>query len=146
MKVSIRSATMNDAKTMAVLAQDLGFKGTDEEFSSNLRAAISDPAVSVYVAESERSTVIGWAATEQRNFIQAGRSLEVTALVVAPSLRGRGVGRALMTAIESDALVAKLPAVRLRSSAVRVGTHEFYKAIGYEIQKTQHCFIKRLRG
>lgn len=146
MKVFIRPATVDDAKAMVPLAHDLGFKGAEADFSHNLRTALSDPGVSVYVAESGQELVVGWAAAEQRNILQMGRSLEVTALVVAPVLRGRGVGRALMAAIESDALTARLPVVRLRSSVARTEAHAFYEAVGYEVQKTQHCFIKRLRA
>lgn len=146
MQLLIRPALATDAPAMAALGHDLGFRGSEQDFQGNLQDAIADPAVSVYAAESEQAIVIGWAAAERRIFVQSGRVLEITALVVAPDVRGQGVGRALMAAIESDALSVGLSVVRLRSSVVRTGPHGFYKSLGYEVQKTQHCFIKRLRA
>lgn len=146
MKISIRRAVVGDSKAMAFLARDLGFRGSDEDFLDNLQAAMADPAVSLHVAESPEGILAGWAATERRNIVQAGRSLEVTALVVARNLRGAGVGRALMIAVESEARALGLPMVRLRSNVVRTEAHAFYEAIGYEVQKTQHCFVKRMQA
>ena len=143
-KVSIRRAEQTDAKAMTPLACDLGFNGDEIQFGKNLENALSTPTVTVYVAESEPGKIVGWAAVEDRNIVQMGKTLEVTALVVKESARNLGIGRLLMQMIESDALKSGLPIIRLRSSLVRTSAHKFYQAIGYEVQKTQHCFIKRL--
>ena len=63
-------------------------------------------------------------------------------LAVHPAFQRRGVGRALVAAIEADAKRAKLEAVRV-GTPFAVG---FYKKTGYRIDSTEYALVRELIG
>jgi GNAT superfamily N-acetyltransferase len=56
----------------------------------------------------------------------------ITSLVVDPSERGQGFGRALVIAAESTLIQAGCGLIEVTSHARRTDAHEFYRHIGYE--------------
>ncbi len=86
-------------------------------------------------AAAPRSTAdaSGWAAPP---------SARITALVVDPDRRSRGIGRHLLEAVEAAARRRGCGAVELTSSAHRHSAHRFYLAAGY--QELPHRFFKQL--
>jgi len=68
----------------------------------------------------------------------------VKGLVVASSARSHGVGSRLMEVAEAWALARGLREVVVRSNVIRDRAHAFYTRIGYQEQKRQVKFKKRL--
>jgi predicted GNAT family N-acyltransferase len=68
-------------------------------------------------------------------------SRQVRQVVVAPSARGAGVGRALMAALESIALAERAEDLWLHS---RESAIEFYERLGYTVES--ETFISPLTG
>jgi len=64
--------------------------------------------------------------------------------VVHEDARGRGVGRALVSAAEDWARERGYTMVSVRSNVIRRDAHEFYKGLGYEPTKSQFKFRKKL--
>jgi GNAT superfamily N-acetyltransferase len=64
-------------------------------------------------------------------------------IIVDPAFRGRGVGRALMIAVEDQARAARCTKLMLLSSVSRVGAHRFFATIGFDAEK-KRGFIKYL--
>ena len=67
---------------------------------------------------------------------------KISALVVDESHRGRGIGRALVNAMEAEARVRRSALLFLTTAAQREDAHEFYRRLGLE--ETGRRFAKRL--
>jgi acetyltransferase len=93
------------------------------------RAALAEPSRIVLVAELDGEAV-GMAHLVPSGAANAPHRAEVQRVAVAERVRGQGVGRALMAAVEQTALDAGL-------SLLWLTTHEasdacaFYEAVGY---------------
>jgi GNAT superfamily N-acetyltransferase len=67
--------------------------------------------------------------------------------VVDAALRGRGVGRALLAAVEREARALGCRDIEITSARDRVGALAFYTALGYEdICGRAARLVKRLDG
>lgn len=65
-------------------------------------------------------------------------------LAVEPSLQGRGIGRALMTAAERHALAADKPVIELQTRVELVENHRTFARLGFrETARTAHAGYDR---
>src|SRR6266511_315164 len=120
--VQIRAARPADAPALGRLLTELGYPQAEAEVGGQ---------------------VVGMASLHVTPFFNEGRSRgRITALVVDPDRRSRGIGRHLLTAVEAAARRRGCSAVELTSSAHRHGAHRFYLAAGY--QDLPHRFFKQL--
>jgi GNAT superfamily N-acetyltransferase len=67
---------------------------------------------------------------------------ELIALIVSKAERGKGIGRTLVAAVESEARARCCGGIVLGSGAWRPDAHIFYRRLGYE--ETGARFKKRL--
>ena len=58
--MTLRSAHLSDAPTLAVLATQLGYPTRSDEAEARLREVLALPGGAVLVAEDEDGAVIGW--------------------------------------------------------------------------------------
>jgi len=87
--------------------------------------------------------LLGFSAfTVDRNFAYAGRIAYIIELVVDEEWRGRGIGKALMKAVEKMARKLKCRAVELDSGFTRLRAHALYESMGYE--KKCYFFVKKI--
>jgi len=82
------------------------------------------------------TTQIVWSLVED-----APRAL-LTALVVRDDTRGRGVGRALVTAVEQWARERGADRVVVTTALRRAGAHAFYERVGFEF--TGRRYVKSI--
>ena len=144
--VAVRRMRADDAAAAAELARQLGYPTTAAQAGERLRRAAQTPDAVVLVAEAAAGRVVGWAHAFGVYLLESEPYAELGGLVVDEGERGRGVGRALVAAVESWAREGGFASVRLRSNVVRERAHAFYERLGYERVKTQHCFRRELRG
>ena len=88
--------------------------------------------------------VMGWVHAAEQELLDSGRRCEILGLVVAPEVRGRGVGRQLVAAVEEWAAERGLGQLSVRSNIVRIESHPFYERLGFVKLKTQHAYRKQL--
>lgn len=143
-QLTIREALLADAARIADLATQLGYPSTTEQSLARLRTLPQDGSHAVYVAESEKDTVVGWVHVFEYLPVCHDRVAEVAGLVVDENCRGTGVGQRLMEAAEHWARAKGLSTVVLRSNVIREPAHKFYEKLGYTRIKTQHAFRKVL--
>ena len=135
---------LEDAAAAARLATQLGYPSTAVDIERRFRALPGADEARVFVAEGEDGTPVGWIHVFGRRMLESDPDAEIGGLVVDERLRGRGIGKTLMASAESWARERGYRAVSLRTNVIRKEAHEFYKGLGYEVQKSQYKLRKRI--
>lgn len=142
---TIRAATADDAAAVAELARQLGHPATGTALvAANLAAAARDAGGLTLVALDDAGAVCGFARGVTQQFVVDEPFAELAALVVADSARSRGVGKALLEAVESWAHAGGYATLVIRSNVIRVRAHRFYLREGCTEKKRQVVFVKSL--
>ena len=138
--VRIRAATDADAPAMAVLLAHLGYPADAAELPDRLRRlrAAGDDA---FVAELD-GTAVGLATVHARVVLHVARPVaQLTALVVPPEMRGRGVGRALVTEAERWGRERGADRLVVTTALHRADAPLFYERLGFE--HTGRRYVRR---
>jgi N-acetylglutamate synthase-like GNAT family acetyltransferase len=143
--VSVRKARPSDALAVQALYRMLVLNDDNIDVKpERIEALQDDPANRLLVAEVDdqvRGTAFLTICLDPMyGFHPYG---VVENVIVDPSARGSGVGRALMVAIEDAARTAKCTKLMLLSSVSRVEAHAFFSAIGFDPEK-KRGFVKYL--
>lgn len=141
---SIRVAEQSDAEEITRLCIELDYPVSCTDIESRLLALRETDNRFIAVAPGDESKLLGWVAAEHRLLLESGERVEIVGLVVDPSARRQGIGRALVSAVESWTAGRGLSTVFVRSNATRDDSHHFYRGIGYDRIKTQHAYVKRI--
>lgn len=145
MLARIRTAATRDAAAIARLTTLLGYPVSTEEIARRLSVLLSSNAYFIAVAEGP-TELLGWVAAERRMLLEAGERAELVGLIVDPQSRRSGIGRALVQSAEDWATTQGLDVISVRSNVARLESHPFYERLGYTRRKTQHAYVKQLRG
>jgi len=144
--VNVRRMTEEDAAPVNELVSQLGYPNDIGKTETAIRAVLGSEVGDAFVAEdAANGKVIGWAHVFMVPFIESGPNAELGGLVVDEKYRGSGAGRALVEHVQAWARERGAGELNLRSNIVRDGAHKFYQHLGFEVQKTQHKFRKRLK-
>ena len=131
MDLTIRDAEQADAAAVADLLGQLGYPTSPEGAEARLERlrVVGDRVV---VAELDGRTV-GLAHLQVAPAIERDRpAAKIGALVVDDAHRGRGVGRALLDAVEAEARVRGCELLFLTTAERRDDAHAFYERVGLE--------------
>ena len=142
--VTCREMRNEDAPRVAELAGELGYPSTAAQILARKSELDRLGQSGIFVAEGAEGGVIGWIIVGEMCSLELDPHAEVKGLVVASEARNRGVGVLLMEAGEAWARARGLREMVLRSNVIRDRAHAFYRRIGYEEQKRQVKFRKRL--
>jgi len=119
---------------------ELGYPTDAESFAERVDAVNRNPDDGVLIAE-EAGSILGLVAVHSFEMLhRSGRLGRITALVVSPSARSRGVGRQLLDAAESHLLASGCVKLEVTSGEHRPDAHGFYAAHGYHEQRVH--FVK----
>lgn len=141
--VMLRRATVADLSVIIDLLADDPISAargdsadaSDREAYEAAFAAIDrDPAQRLLVVVDSVGAVV---ATMQLTVIpglarRGASRLQIEAVRVSSSQRGRGIGAAMMRWAIEDARVSGVPLVQLTSDAARVDAHRFYERLGFD--------------
>jgi GNAT superfamily N-acetyltransferase len=139
--VDVRRATAGDAPVLATLLAHLGYPADGADVPGRLerlRASGDDAFVALVDA-----SVAGLATVHSRPVLHSARPVaQLTALVVAPEARGRGVGRVLV--IEAERWARERGAERLvvTTALHRADAPLFYERLGFA--HTGRRYVKQL--
>jgi GNAT superfamily N-acetyltransferase len=115
-----------------VLLGELGYPASEEQAAERIERIGDDPSTWLIVAELE-GEVAGLGALHVQNLVERDDlGTEVAALVVADRFRRRGIGEALMNALEEEARARGSRYLVLNTAHRRADAHAFYEALGYE--------------
>jgi GNAT superfamily N-acetyltransferase len=139
--IHVRPATPADASQLSALFAQFEHPTPAEPIPERLTQLLAHEGQAL-VADNE--TGLLGAATSQIvwSLIEDAPRALLTALVVREDMRGSGVGRALVTAIEAWALTHGAHRVVVTTALRRAGAHAFYERLGYEF--TGRRYVKSL--
>lgn len=142
--VMIRAARLQDAGDIAALCTELGYATSAAQMHSRLALLCNDNAHWVGVAEQLGARLLGWIHVARIFSLEAGEAAEILGLVVGAAARRRGIGKQLVETAQAWSGRLGLARIKVRSSTVRVDSHEFYPALGFARTKSQHVYDKPL--
>jgi GNAT superfamily N-acetyltransferase len=138
--VVIRAATDADAPALAALLTHLGYPADPTDLPERLRrlrAAGDDAFVAVL-----DGTPVGLATVHARAVLHVVRPVaQLTALVVPPEMRGRGVGRALVAEAERWGRDRGADRLVVTTALHRADAPLFYERLGFE--HTGRRYVRR---
>ncbi|MGH9743943.1 MAG: GNAT family N-acetyltransferase [Candidatus Acidiferrum sp.] len=141
-KLTVRRARAGDASRLAELSGQLGYPTTAEEITKRIGKLKTAAPNALFVAESRKAGVIGWAHVSVTHLLEVGTRAELNGLVVEEGHRSLGAGATLLEAAEAWAQKHGCPVLSVRSNVLRDRAHKFYELHGYEHYKTQKAFRK----
>lgn len=144
MAVEVRWMNADDAPAVAELTTQLGYPSSEAAIRRRFQG-LGREDDALYVAESD-GKVVGWIHARAVYLLEIDPLAEIWGLVVGDRSRGRGVGVALIEAVERWARERGLGMIQVRSNVIRERAHRFYQREGYEIVKTSYTMSKSLSG
>ena len=143
-RVAVRVAEPADVGEMRRLFAALGYDIETDTLAARFHAFVGGGEVALVAvgiasphppneAATPGAKLLGLATLHATPVLhRAGPVGRVTALVVDPDVRGRGIGRALMTAAERWASARGCVLLEVTSNRKRTDAHAFYERLGYE--------------
>ncbi|MFL5982963.1 MAG: GNAT family N-acetyltransferase [Gaiellaceae bacterium] len=131
MDLTVRDARLEDSPQIARLLDQLGYPTDAAAVVARLErlAIVGDR---IFVADVD-GRVAGLAHLQVSPALERDRpSGKIGALVVDEAHRGRGVGRALVQAVEEDARLRGCALLFLTTREWRADAHAFYERVGFE--------------
>ena len=139
--IGIRPAAPGDAAAIATLLTDLGYPASAAEIPGRLTAVLEAPGQTFVAADEEDVLGVG-SVTRLSLLHRAEPAALLSALVVRPDARNRGVGRLLVEAVERYAAEWGCRTLELTSRNGRVAAHRFYRGLGFESGSTK--FVRQV--
>lgn len=140
----IRQANKDDIAPLAALMTELGYATTAADMRERFRTIEQESLYKTFVADY-RGEVVGMAGALKSYYFELnGSYVRLAALVTKESYRNKGVGRALVEAVERWARAMGCNAIVLNcgNREERRAAHIFYQRIGFEVKSTG--YMKRV--
>ncbi len=139
----IRKACLSDVTAIAEIYKfDLGYETYVDLINDRIRN-LSNQREEVFVAELDNE-VVGVIHIEKFETLYYKPIANVLSLAVREKYHRKGIGKALMHEAENWTKANGLDEIRLESACHRKEAHEFYRAIGFDGEKNQIRFLKKL--
>jgi ribosomal-protein-alanine N-acetyltransferase len=124
--IEIGLARMADAFAIAKMSRDEIEAGLDWKWTpQSVTRTIRDRETNVVVAR-QGDRIVGFAIMQYRE-----TSAHLNLFAVAPEMRRRGIGSALLQWLEATAMVAGIAVIRMEAREQNAAARSFYKAHGY---------------
>jgi N-acetylglutamate synthase-like GNAT family acetyltransferase len=136
----IRSFEVNDAKGLAVIIEknlkqikgnEYSFDEIDFMIKTHNETAVKERAKysHMYVACDNDYEVVGCGAIA--SYFGSVEESILTYIYVHPDFHGRGVGKAIIEALENDSYFVRAKRVEIPAT---INSHEFYRKLGYDFK------------
>jgi GNAT superfamily N-acetyltransferase len=141
--MTIRNAEVKDAATIALLSGQLGYQTTDLLIRDRLRVILANNDNCVFVAEEDEK-VVGWIHGFYSLRVESEFFVEIAGLVVDENYRRKGIGKILIEEVIIWTKSKKCVSIRVRCNVKRIASHQFYHELGFDLNKEQKIFDKRI--
>lgn len=143
MDLEIRTVCMADAQAISLLcSEEMGYP-CDAALVETKLQQLDSRREAVFAAFLEEAAV-GYIHIEKYDVLYFETMANILGLAVSSQHQRKGVGSTLIQAAEAWALDRGIRLMRLNSGSTRTGAHAFYRRLGYQDEKTQLRFTKRL--
>ncbi|USD64042.1 GNAT family N-acetyltransferase [Vibrio sp. SCSIO 43136] len=134
--VMIRQMGIDDTDGVHRVSQYLGYSPRSmDQTRASIETILASPTDVAFVAIKDQQ-VVGWIHCVTAQRLASASFCEIVGLVVAPTQRNCGVGKALVNHAMNDQ-----PGVwRVRCNEARTQSHQFYQALNFTQSKTQCVF------
>ena len=143
MQILIRIAEINDSESITELSNQLGYETRNVDIQNRLNNILINADNCVYVA-TENGKIVGWIHGFYSLRIESEFFVEIGGLVVDENFRKSGIGKKLVDKVIEWSKLKDCGKVRVRCNVIRKESHRFYENIGFEINKEQKIFNKRV--
>ena len=120
----------------------MGYKCNDELVSKRLRNLDNEREM-VFVAEID-NVIVGYIHAEIYKLLYYESMINILGIAVSSDYRRHGIGKLLLIHVENWAKELGINIIRLNSGNSRKEAHAFYRTIGFDNEKEQICFNKKL--
>lgn len=144
MKILIRTAEIEDSRSITELSNQLGYPSEIIEVQKRLMELLQNNDNCVFIA-LEGEKVVGWVHGFYSRRIESESFVEIGGLVVDIEYRKKGIGKLLINEINKWPSTKQCKRIRVRCNTVRKESHLFYQQLGFEINKEQKVFDRRLK-
>jgi len=143
MQIEIKPASIDNAKSIALLSAQLGYPSSVEQTEQRLNAVISSDNDVAFIAFREED-LAGWIHVFYTIRIESDPFCEIAGLVVDENFRGKGIGKQLVAEAKKWCSGKNCNDLRVRSNVVRDDAHAFYERAGFRLKKEQRVFEIKL--
>lgn len=144
MNLQIRPCEIGDVEAVYELnTKEMGYDYPKNKTEEKLKQLLKSNKDKIFVAVVD-NIVVGYVHVNDYDVIYAPHMKNIMGIAVSSSFKKKGIGRALLSAVEDWAKNDGADGVRLVSGASRTGAHEFYRHCGYGGDKQQINFKKKL--
>lgn len=142
MDLQIRQCEIIDTKAIHELnVKEMGYDYPKDKTEEKLKSLLKSDKDKIFVALID-NIVVGYVHANDYDLIYAPHMKNIMGIAVSSDFKKKGIGRALLSAVEDWAKKSGAGGVRLVSGATRIGAHEFYRHCGYSGDKQQINFKK----
>lgn len=143
-EIKIRPVSIEDADAVcAICSEDLGYHCEVSLVKEKIEM-LSDSREAVYIAVAD-DIIAGYVHVEKYDTLYFETMANLLGLAVRAEYQHNGIGKALVLAAEAWAAQNGIKMMRLNSGASRTDAHNFYRHLGYDSEKAQMRFMKRLK-
>jgi len=144
MKILTRTAKIEDSESITELSNQLGYPSEIIEVQKRLMELLQNNDNCIFVA-LEDEKIVGWIHGFYSRRIESESFVEIGGLVVDIKYRKKGIGKLLVEEINKWSSTKQCNRIRVRCNIVRKESHLFYQQLGFEINKEQKVFDRRLK-
>ena len=142
-EIKIRKINLSDAMEIQKISlEDLGYECSLSLVEEKIKA-LDKTREQVFVACKDK-VVAGYIHVEKYDTLYFETMCNVLGLAVKKDFQKMGIGKALVLAGENWAKENGINYMRVNSGITRVAAHNFYQHLGYESEKEQLRFIKKI--
>ena len=139
----LRNIKLSDAgEIQAICEEALGYTCTLSLVEQKIRS-LDDKREAVFVS-CKNGSVAGYIHIEKYDTLYFETMCNILGLAVKKEFQKMGIGKMLILAGENWAKENGIAYMRVNSGISRVEAHKFYKHLGYESEKEQLRFIKKI--
>lgn len=127
----VRAAAEDDVSALGALMGELGYPTADDEMAERFAKVAGREDIGTFVAELDGAIAGMIGVSVMPTLYRTGLAGAITALVVDPDYRGRGIAPALVEAGEAWLRMHGADRVSVMPSKARIGAHRLYERVGY---------------
>jgi GNAT superfamily N-acetyltransferase len=140
--IRVRRANGSDLPAISGLMERLGYPAAAIELNRRFLAIWHNRQEHRLLVAEYDTILAGLIHLTIRHTLMQDNSVEIVSLIVAESLRERGIGQMLLREAEQWALDLKLTSVRLYSKTACISAHQFYIKNGY-VKENEAAWLKK---